>query len=271
MAANLTVPVEIVEYAYSRGLLKPLAIFLYLKITIGDKIKGDNHVFDTLRVDLKMKDIRSFNKHMSELLALKWVSHNKVTNVFHVRSFNKVRIQFGFKDRQACITTLHDIRQIQTFAVGVLINVVIRKQRYFFERIKGRTRTATLEGPVAKQSRAPRRTSFPEYYGLTNRKLSKLLGCKQTRACVLKNAAARAGYLEVKHRYLDLKEFTKPDYHYRRVLSTMDPALARRIRFFSKREGDKKVVKAVQQLRDELIPKMVFKKICPLNSTMKAQ
>ena len=264
----LTVPVEIIELANNKGYLKPLAIYLYLKLFVGDKVSHQNKIFDQLCIDLKMTDSRTFNKHISVLLSLNWIGYNKTSKIYHIRAFNYLRTVHELKSCQACITKLDDILQIQLYAIGVIINYAIRKQIYFQKRAKGILRTATKKGPVAKQSKVPRRSSILPYCGLSNRGLAKILRCKQTRACNLKNEAAKAGYLKNKHRYQDITILTKPDYLLRPTIFQGNQALANRVRFFSKKKGGDRRIIVVQQLRDEIIPLMAFKNVSGFNKVI---
>lgn len=88
-----------------------------------------------------------------------------------------------------------------------------------------------------------------------------MLGCGQTRACVLKNQAAVLGYLEIHHRYRDIMELDKPDFNIRALLYEQFPNAKGRIRCWRKWKGNKKYIKLLLQMHDEIIPKLIFKKM----------
>ena len=237
--------------------------FIYiLKLFAGDKLSADDKIFDKLRIELKMKDPkkRTFRKHFQKLLDDNWIGYNPKSRIYHIRSFDYIRAINGFKKRRATMLVLQDLKQIQIYLAAVIINTEIYSQKYFWERVKRRSWTATKRG-VAKQSRASFHPSKPKYFGISNRKLAKNLNCKYTRACQLKNAAAKAGYLTTRHRYEDIFVLEKADYNLRPMLAQKDPAYARRLRFWRQIIKGRKIVKVVRQLHDEIIPHMVYKKV----------
>lgn len=259
----LLVPVQVSEFVYDNGLTKPFSIFLYLKLFAGDKVSATDEVFAMLRQDLKMTDPkgRTFNKHFQQLLELNWIGYNAKSGVYHIRSFDFIRAVNGFKKRRATKLFLKDILQLQVYLVGVLLCSEVYGQKYYWEIAKGRSRTATNKRDVAKQSRASRRSSQPPYYGLCNKRIARLLGCKYTRACNLKQAAAEAGYITLRKHYADIKELDEADYNLRPMLAEQRPELAKRMRFWRQKKGDRKIVKVVQQLHDEIIPHIEYKRV----------
>lgn len=259
----LLVPVQISQFVYDNELTKPFSIYLYLKLLAGDKVAASDEVFNSLRTDLKMADPknRTFRKHLQKLLDLNWIGYNAKSGIYHIRSFDHIRAVNGFKKCRATKLFLRDIKQIQIYLVGVIICSEIHGQKYYWEIVKRRSGTATKKRDVAKQSKASFHSSKPPYYGICNRKIARLLGCKYTRACTLKNAAAAAGYLTIRHRYLDVKELDKADYLLRPTLAEQNPQLARRLKFWRQIKNGNKIVKVVQQLHDEIIPHLEYKRV----------
>jgi|GEM_PF-3410495 len=259
----LLVPVQISEFVYDNGLTKPFSIFLYLKLFAGDKVSATDEVFAMLRQNLKMTDLkgRTFNKHFQQLLELNWIGYNAKSGIYHIRSFDYIRAVNGFKRRRATKLFLKDILQLQVYLVGVLLCTEVYAQKYYWEIAKGRSRTATNKRDVANQSRASRLSSKPPYYGICNKRIARLLGCKYTRACNLKQAAAEAGYITIRHRYADIKELDKADYNMRPMIAERRPELAKRMRFWRQIKNGDKIVKVVQQLHDEILPHIEYKRV----------
>lgn len=259
----LLLPYQITEYVFYNDLYKPFSIFLYLKMFAGDKVSATDEVFAQLRQDLMMSDPkgRTFRKHLQKLLELNWIGYNAKSGIYHVRSFDFIRAVNGFKKRRATKLFLKDIQNLQVYLAAVLICTKIHGQKYYWEKVKGKSRTATKQRGVAKQSRASRHSTQPPYYGLCNRTIARLLGCKYTRACELKQAAAEAGYLTARHRYADIKEMDKADYMLRPMLAERSPNLAKRYRFWRQIKDGDKIVKVVQQLHDEIIPHIEYKRV----------
>jgi hypothetical protein len=249
---------------YLNGLHKSFAIFLYLKLLAGDKVSDKAPLWDSLHRDLKMNDPkgRTFRKHFQELLDRNWVGYNPLTGIYHIRSFDYLRAHYGFKKRSATELTLHDIKQIQVYLVGVLISAEINAHKYYWEKVKRKPRAATKKRGVANQSTASLSSqSRPPYYGLSNRRIAHHLGCKPTRACVLKKAAAQAGYLTIRHRYKDFKDLAQADYALRPALAQSKPAEAKRLRFWSPTVDGSRGIKVVLQQHDEIIPHLRSRRI----------
>ena len=88
---KLQVPVEISRYVYHNGLISPFSIYLYLKLFSDGKLHDSSPVFTQMRADLRMKDNRTFKKHMNKLHELGWVGHNKESGYYFIRSFDYLR------------------------------------------------------------------------------------------------------------------------------------------------------------------------------------
>jgi hypothetical protein len=258
----LLVPSQISAFVYDNKLVKSFSIFLYLKMFAGDKVSATDEIFAKLRGDLKMIDPkgRTFQKHFQPLLDHNWIGYNSKSGVYHIRSFDYIRAVNGFKKRSATKLFLKDLLQLQVYLVGVLVCNEVYKQQFYWEKVKGKSRAATRKRDVANQSKAPRHSSQPAYYGICNDRIAHLLGCKYTRACVLKQAAADAGYLTNRHRYADIQELEKADYAFRPMFADGKPAVGKKLRFWRQIKDGKKIVKVVQQLHDEIIPHMQFKR-----------
>lgn len=259
---TLSVPVQISEFVFDNDLVKPFSIFLYLKLMAGDKVHDDDEVISQLKMDLKMSDPknRTYRKHFQPLLDLNWIGYNQKSGIYHIRSFDYIRATNQFKQRRATMLCLKDIKQMQSYLVGVKINNIICNQIYHWEKLKRKRRTVT-QRDVTNQSKSSFHSSQPAYYGICNRKLAELLNCKYTRASTLKKEAAENGYIEVGHRYLDIAVLDKSDYQLRARLAQSDPAVAKRCKFWRKKVNGKYVIKLVQQLHDEITPLMTYKKI----------
>jgi hypothetical protein len=257
---SLLVPVEISIFIYDNKLIKPFAIFLYLKLFAADKVHAYDEVFTRVRKDLKMSDgqNRTFRKHFKKLLDLNWVGYNPKANIYHIRSFDFIRAKNVFNGRRATELILDDVLQLQVYLAGVIICLSILKQIYFWRVVKGRLGTAAKKG-AANQSRASRHPHAPSYFGVSNYTIARRLGCKSTRACQLKQAAAIAGYITRRHRYEDVKELDKADYLLRHMHAETKPGEAKRIRFWRPFDKKHQKIKVVMQLHDEIIPHIKFK------------
>lgn len=256
-------PVDQAVYAYHNKLIKSLSIYLYLKFFTDGKIKGNSPVFLELRKHLKLTDTRTFKRHLNHLLVNKWIGYSEVSNVYFIRNSKYIRQLHQFKCKQAAIVKPSDLENFQTYLVAVILSKEIKDQEFYWNVAKPRKlEKAPDKWAGAKHSRTSSAMfNKPTYFGLSNARIASHLNCKQTRACVLKNKAAKLGYIEIRHRYSDILDLKKADFNIRAQLYEQFPNSNGKIRCWRKWENGKKFIRLVLQLHDEIIPKVFLKRI----------
>ncbi|PVD53598.1 hypothetical protein DC498_03510 [Terrimonas sp.] len=266
---KILLPVQQAEYAYYHGLVKGLAIYLYLKFYTDGKIKSDSPILSQLRHDLRLKDSRTFKTHITALIEHNWIGYDPFSGMYFIRNTKFIRTLHEFRHRQATVVLPQDLKQFQIYLAAVLICKEVTDQEFYWDVVKKRRlRKATAKWAVAKHSGASSHSSNerPKYFGLCNKSIAAILHCKQTRACVIKTKAADLGYLQVKHKYKDVLEFAKPDFNIRSYLHEQYPNTAGRIRCWVKWKNNQKYYKLLLQLHDEIISQIKFKRIEKLSA-----
>jgi len=261
---KILLPVEQAAYAYHNGLIKGLAIYMYLKFYTDGKIKSDSPLLSQLRKDLKLTDDRTFKKHIIALIKHNWIGHCPISGVYFTRNTKYIRQLYNFRRRQATIVQPHYLKDFQIYLAAVLICKEVTDQEFYWDVVKKRKlNKATAKWAAASHSRVSSPSSDrPKYFGLCNKTIAGILGCKQTRACVIKNRAAALGYLQVKHKYKDILVLDKPDFNVRAYLHEQFPKAAGRIRCWLKwNESNVKYYKFVMQMHDEIVSNLTFKRI----------
>jgi hypothetical protein len=262
---KLQVPVELSRYVYHNRLITPFSIYLYLKLFSDGKLRKTSSVFINLRRTLRLSDNRTFNKHINKLIELTWLRYNPKTDMYFIRSFDYVRRLHTFKKRRASTFMLKDVTHVQTYLVGVLLSVEVIGQKYVWEYKKRRKwRAATKKTDVANHSKVF--SAIPEYYGCSVATIAKILGCKPTRASVLKKNAAAAGYLKVKHRFVLYAKLTKADFNLRPNINDMFPALRGKLRIKAIKVGRFVEYQVLFQCHDEISSLMKFKTVSKFNN-----
>jgi hypothetical protein len=137
--------------------------------------------------------------------------------------------------------------------------------RYYweFKNRRGR-RTATNKTDVASHSKVL--SEAPEYYGWSVKAIADCLGCKSTRASVLKKAAAKSGYIKVKHMFTLYAKLSKADFALRPNINEMFPKLSGMLRVVPKRVKGVMEYHIMMQCHDEIIPQMRFKTVSKFNN-----
>lgn len=261
---KILLPVEQAVYAYHNGLIKGLAICMYLKFYTDGKIKSDSPLLSQLREDLKLTDDRTFKKHIVALIQHNWIGYCPTSGVYFLRNTKYIRQLYNFRRRQATIVQPHYLKDFQIYLAAVLICKEVTDQEFYWDVVIPRKlNKATAKWAAASHWRVSSHSSNrPKYFGLCNKTIAGILGCKQTRACVIKNKAAALGYLQVKHKYNDILVLDKPDFNVRAYLHEQFPQAAGRIRCWVKWKKDNvKYYKFVMQMHDEIISNLTFKRI----------
>jgi hypothetical protein len=236
-----------------------------MKMFSDGKLREDSPVFEQMRNQLRLKDKRTFDKHIGILIQLGWVGYNSRTGIYFIRSFDYVRLIYNFRKRTATTLYLKDIWHIQQYLVGVILSAEMRGQKYYWESVyRRKPRTATKKGDVAKHSKVY--SEVPNYYGLSVKAIAELLGCRTTRASVLKQQAAKAGYIKMKHHFAEYATLTEADFHFRPNLNDRFPALAGKFRIKKVKHNGTTSYKVLVQLHDEIIPNLAFKTVSKFNN-----
>lgn len=262
---KLQVPVELSRHVYHNGLITPFSIYLYLKLFSDGKLHQNSAVFKQMRKELRLSDNRTFKKHVGKLMELGWVGYNPASGFYFIRSFDYLRFIYTFKKRRASTFLLQDARHMQTYLVGVILSTKVIGDKYYWE-FKNRRglRTATKKTDVANHSKV--RSEAPGYYGWSVNAIADYLGCKPTRASVLKNAAAKAGYVQVKHKFVFYTTLSKGDFYARRNLNELFPRLRGMFRVVPQKIKGVMEYHIMVQCHDEIIPKMKFKIVSKFNN-----
>jgi hypothetical protein len=255
--AKLSIPVQLIEYAFQNKLTRPLAVYIYLKFYTTGKTHKDSPVFDHLKRVLGIKDDRTLSKYLKTLLEHNWVGFNSISGNYFIRGFDLLREQLELRKRQAVVCYHYYLGKIQSFFTGAVICKYINIQKYLSVRKGRRASAVTHNRDVTFQPGTP---SFhtKEYYGLANSIIAKILGCKQTRACQLKHKAEDDGFIKVKKRFRDYVTLISKDYLVRSQLYELNPKLMGRLKFITQKDS---TIKIVEQLYDEIEPCLTLKSI----------
>ena len=105
------------------------------------------------------------------------------------------------------------------------------------------------------------------YFGLSNEIIAKKLFCGKTSACELKREASKNGFIEIRKQYKTIVILEKRDFHLGKYLPEIDRGLIGRIKCRRLRDGR---IRVVEQMYDEIIPKVWIKSIGKLKAFKKA-
>jgi hypothetical protein len=266
---RLSIPIQMIEFAVKKKLLRHMALYIYLKIYSDGKVQITNELSILLKQQLKIRDKRTLDKYLNKLQAINWIGHNTQSGYYFIRSFDNIRSAFQFKKRQASEFISKDITRFSSYAVGALISAAINGQKMYRMFAERKHRAAVNNRDAAFQPGVSSKRPRINYYGLSNELIAEILGCKKTRACQLKKKAAADGFIQAISHYHDVATIGKADYNLRAHYCDGAPEMKGRIRFIAAEIKGEPVVKVVEQLYDEIVPKIRLKSICKLKPSLK--
>ncbi len=258
---NLTIPLEIIGFAFSQKFLKPFTLYVYLKFHCAGKIHKSN-VYSLIKEVPGFTDSRSINKHLGRLLKLNWIGYNPKSCNYFIRGFSEIRRLHGFKKRHAAVCYPKDLPKMQSFMVGAVLSKEINVQKFISVSRKRRKKAAMHKRDIALQPNSKTKV-HTNYFGLSNGIIAKLLNCKQTRACELKRQATKYGYIKVRHKYKEFLKLNGSDSQLKGNLKECFPEVASRLSIRKDKKGNYKIM---EQLYDEIIPLVWIKTIKKFNN-----
>lgn len=285
------IPTEFATYIFHHNLEKPFQVYMYLKCCNDGIVNRNSDAFRNLPDVLGFGSHNTVNKHLRHALRLNWVGYNVISQNYFVRGIDNLRARYGFYKRQSALFHMKDIQEMRAFLASVIVNSNLRNQKAYFEsKESGRLKTAVKKPGAALQVAAssdssqnwiPRRVinqlavtkskkkkeDRPAYYGYSNRGIASLLKCSKTTATELKQKMEELGFIETIPHTQVIATLEKRDYTYRRNLYKAMPELTGKVFFrvgllkSRKNVRSKKVVEVVQQLYDEIVPKIKFTRV----------
>ena len=260
---KVQIPLELLNYVQEQGLISAFKLYMYMKCMTSGKILQHHPVTRYMGEYLGIKDKRTVNKHLEALRALNWVGYNPESEIYFIRSFTSIRKKHGFKKRTAATFHFEDLNKMQGFIAGALITNNIKAQK-FCRGVENREgeRFAAINKGVANQDHIPISAKpLKPYFGIGVYKIAELLSCKHTRAGELKHEAAKAGFIKTRKKFRELYVFTKANTCWKAGFEYAYPEQAKKIKFRRVIRKGKVVVVMFEQLHDEIIPMMDFKRI----------
>lgn len=285
------IPTEIASYVFHHKLVKPFQVYMYLKCCNDGIVNRKSDAFSQISEVLGFNSHNTVNKYLKAAIRLNWIGYNAISQNYFVRGMDKLRARYGFYKRQSALFHLKDIQEMEPFLASVIVSSKIRNQKSYFEENESkRLKTAVKKTGAALQVRAssdsfqnwvPRRVvnkiavtnskkkmeKRPDYYGYSNRTLARLLNCSKTTATELKHRMEQLCFIETIPHTQVITVLEKRDYNYRRNLYKAMPELTGKVFFrvgllkSRKNVRPKKVVEVVQQLHDEIIPKIKITRV----------
>lgn len=256
LSTHLTIPMEIIQFSYDNNLKKPLQLFLYLKSVSSGIINQRQILSSDIKDKTGIRDKRSINKYLSILKDINWIGYNKTTGNYFIRSFSWIRKEYGFGKRSGVIFELEYLSKFRGFVEAAILCSHLKRQEFARKaKIRQKAGAAALKKVSAIQAGSPME-GVSDYVGMSNFRLSRLLGCSMPHANKAKILAEKHGYIITKKKYEKLYELTTPDYRLRSYLPE-----CHKIRFKKRIKKGKASYLVLRQKHDEISSRLSFKRI----------
>lgn len=249
---HFTIPIQLVEFVLRNNKVRCFSIYLFLKKNCDGTINETRLPYIEIAKELGIRDKRTVNKYITQLIDLNWIGYNAETKNYFIRGFNYLRSKLDFQKRKAVICEFSNLKELKPFLAASLVGYeIIRQkliQRSLIKRFGG---AAALRRQGALQLPPP--FFLRCYFGLSNKRIGAILGCRKSQANRLKIESQKLGFLQVNKKFKFVKLLDKPDFR----LKTYSPD-GSKFRFRKSKSGD---IKVYEQLIDEIIPELRFKVI----------
>jgi hypothetical protein len=263
---NIWLPIQLSSYIFLNKLTKHFAVYLYLKLHCDGVLHEASPIIKQMRLDLRLKDNRTYDKHIEKLIKLNWIGYNSKSGYYFVRSIKYIKEINDFRNKTETLFKLEMLPQLNCYLAAVIICQKIRAIAHYDRKKRKRikvVKVANINDKIAIHPDLFHPTSCFLYYGLCAETIGKHLNCSTSHANCLKLAAEKAGFLRTRKHYGRLQCLENPDWRIQGLNSRdWDVKLKGRIRnrrLISYR--GKSELMTLIQWHDEIIPKLIFRTI----------
>jgi hypothetical protein len=250
---KVSIPVSLIDYAYANDFIKPLGIFVFLKMASSGKIHEDDAAWKEIYSCMGIKTKRTINKHVQSLIDAGWLVYNKNSGYYFIKAFERLRSILKISHRRAVKLQTKDLTTFKAFAAATLISANIKRQQYVaLVKTTKRKRFAFQKEDEANTNL--NRYMPTNYFGLSNSKIGSILNCQQTHGFRLKSEAVKAGYITSKQRFKLLLVLPKADFNLSKGLSYSCSLNTNRIKL----KAFNNKIEVYYQLHNEVDTFMVF-------------
>jgi len=283
MKRQLQIPVELAQYVLQKDKVPEFKVLVAAKYITPGSFSKRSYYYKQI-CEYVGYDSRTVIKHLRHLVELGWIGIDYMKQKYYVRSWDWFYDQQIFSDRRAARFSYEDMDNFRAFLAGTVINNKVIKHIHWcnsqkrklskseklhlmvLRKRKPRKSVVSKNGCTTLQDQSDPSSSIrfvePDYFGLSNYGISKLLSCSESNARNLKHEAEAAGYLKTNGKFAEFLTLGKSNYQVRNELYRVeDYSFVKKLRFTSVKKNGQKIVSLVQQLHDEIIPLIEFSQI----------
>lgn len=184
---TINIPIELCFDALSTKKVRPLQVFVYLKLKCSGKIKISQQFLKNIANDLGLKSSKTVITSIVDLQNRQWISKSNKSGYYFVKGFESIRKLLNLSKRAGAEFIINDIKNFKAFLIAAIISHLINLQQRRLkavERSKGDSKTSAF-----KQSL---------YYPMANAALAKIMGISISTAFEWKKLAEKQGYIKIR-------------------------------------------------------------------------
>lgn len=187
----MLIPIQLCEYVLANGLENELRVLIAFKYIGNGQLKNDLLNKNKLRHLLDINSIVTLNKYINKLEQLNWIGIDRRRKLINVRGFDKIRINYGLKNRKAVKLKKNDLKNFKGFCTGAFIGSLCITQK--------RRKWNWEDGSIKRRTFSTSHST--SYFMIAINSLAKILSISISKAHRLKMLAFESKYITVKQRY----------------------------------------------------------------------
>jgi hypothetical protein len=270
---QINIPLDVIRIAIQANKMNTLKVFATAKMVSPGRFLLNSYHYQQL-CQLSGLKHRTIQSHLKTLISWKWVSFDPVAKMYYLRSWSWFKENDKINSRSVLPIKTDQLPNFQQYVSAGIIsenlflqNNVIQTNRSQTSSNKRLNKVSSIS-VVNKRETTAQEIFVPEfgrnipatYTGLSVFKIAALLNMAKSRASIIKNEAAKLGYLSLQHRFKLIAEFNQPFpnfiAHYRNTTGSDEP-----LRVNTYIRNKKKVFQLLVQLHDQITPLIKLKKV----------
>lgn len=186
-------PIDLLVWVVKDRIIKPsvLKTFLFLKLSHADRIEFSKCLYEDVSEGLGI-NIKTARAHVKELIDVKFIGLDKLTNTLYVRSKYKVIPGPHRKTLYQAIVTKEHLNHFTEFILSATISYMVRKKK---------TITKYRPAPINEGAQRSRYAVIKGYHGvpIALTYIGSFLGKSNSWVDKYKKMAARLRWITIKH------------------------------------------------------------------------
>ncbi len=251
------IPVSLAHYAEKENLIEELRFYLALKLSCSGKIHAQKRPLKLLMELTGISSRTTLNKRLKSLKTLNWIGYNSSSQYYFVRSYHRVCQDLKIGSKTCVEFNAGSFKDFRAFIFATVVGQRIKAMEYAKKRSKEEVKFVPQYWDGTSPNSPPPLLS---YNGLPNSSIAELTGKSISRCAELKKLAEEAKFIMTKEKLITV-DIMPYNPIIREVLKERYPTKFGRFKIKAIKRGiNKGKVRIMEQLADEIIPLLRYRK-----------